>query len=233
MPQLLWLVTGYSTGFGAEFSKQILQGGDKASATARKVDSLNELKGPGAAVLQLDVTAPIIELKAKIEAAVGIYGRVDVLVSNAGYVQLGAVEDLGDNLVKTFVAETASLGYIRTLYIHPGHFRTEVTKHEKHTAILERKDSEKYQPMYDRMASFADQLHGSQQGDVRKAVELTLDLVQGEGKMEGREIPSQMWMGSDGYAVVKAKCEEVLEVLGEWEEAIKGTKFEGLEGKAS
>lgn len=71
------------------------------------------------------------------------------------------------------------------------------------------------------MAAFAPQLHGGQPGDVRKAVELTLDLVKGEGQAEGREVPSEMWMGSDAFADVKARCEGVLKVLGEWEGVVR------------
>lgn len=95
MPQLVWLVTGCSSGFGAEFIKSILKRGDKAIATARKIDNLDGVSKLGAATLELDVRASLGELKDKIQQAVKIYGRIDVLVSNAGFVQLGAVEDLG------------------------------------------------------------------------------------------------------------------------------------------
>ena len=94
MTQLVWLVTGCSTGFGKEFIKNILQRGDKAIATARNVDSLKELASLGAATLQLDVTAPLSELREKVEQAIEIYGHIDVLIANAGYAQTGCVEEL-------------------------------------------------------------------------------------------------------------------------------------------
>lgn len=93
--QQVWLVTGCSTGFGYEFIKAILARGDKAIATARNVGSLKELKELGAATMQLDVTAPLSKLRTKIEEIAEIYGRINVLILNAGYAQLGAVEEVG------------------------------------------------------------------------------------------------------------------------------------------
>ena len=82
---LVWLVTGCSSGMGAEFIKAILKNGDRAIATARNVDSLTELADLGAATLQLDVTASLDEIKERINAAVQVYGHIDVLICNAGY----------------------------------------------------------------------------------------------------------------------------------------------------
>jgi NAD(P)-dependent dehydrogenase (short-subunit alcohol dehydrogenase family) len=65
-----------------------LNRGDKVIATARKrsLSQLEDLKSRGAETLELDVTAPIEELKTIATKAVGIYGRVDVIVNNAGAV---------------------------------------------------------------------------------------------------------------------------------------------------
>jgi NAD(P)-dependent dehydrogenase (short-subunit alcohol dehydrogenase family) len=62
-----------------------LKRGDKVIATARNVDKIKDLQELGAAVLQLDVTAPLAELNKVAEAAEAIYGRVDNLINNAGY----------------------------------------------------------------------------------------------------------------------------------------------------
>ncbi|KAK4897958.1 hypothetical protein LTR27_004342 [Elasticomyces elasticus] len=94
MVQQIWLVTGCSSGFGAEFIKIILQRGDKAIATARRLESIKSLENQGAATLQLDVTAKPDVLADKIGQAIKIYGHIDVVVHNAGYGQLGALEDL-------------------------------------------------------------------------------------------------------------------------------------------
>jgi NADP-dependent 3-hydroxy acid dehydrogenase YdfG len=52
------------------------------------------LKETGAAILDLDVTLPEPEIFIKIKEARQIYGRIDVLVNNAGYIESGAVEDI-------------------------------------------------------------------------------------------------------------------------------------------
>lgn len=93
MTPLVWLVTGCSSGFGRTFVKQILQRGDLVIATARRVESLEPLKDAGAAVLQLDVNNTQDTLNAIITEATAVYGHIDVLVNNAGYIAAGAWED--------------------------------------------------------------------------------------------------------------------------------------------
>ena len=94
MGQLTWLVTGCSSGFGEQFVHSILARGDRVIATGRNAEQrLAHLKDTGAAVLELDVSAPEAEIHSKAEEALGIYGGVDVLVNNAGYLEVGFVED--------------------------------------------------------------------------------------------------------------------------------------------
>ncbi|RMY11642.1 hypothetical protein D0868_03014 [Hortaea werneckii] len=69
MPQLVWFVTGCSTGFGAEFAKAILSKGDYVIATARNVQNLDGLKAMGAATMQLDVNEPFPNIKEKMQEA--------------------------------------------------------------------------------------------------------------------------------------------------------------------
>ncbi|KAK0484457.1 hypothetical protein IW261DRAFT_1330928 [Armillaria novae-zelandiae] len=93
--QLVWLITGTSTGMGRDLALAALARGEKviATARARSVHQIVDLKDKGAETLELDVTAPLDELKKTAEKAVGIYGRVDVLVNNAGYILAGALEE--------------------------------------------------------------------------------------------------------------------------------------------
>lgn len=65
---------------------EALKRGEKVIATgrARSIEKLEELKEKGAAILELDVTAPLDTLHEVAKKAVAIYGRVDVLVNNAG-----------------------------------------------------------------------------------------------------------------------------------------------------
>jgi NADP-dependent 3-hydroxy acid dehydrogenase YdfG len=96
MPQLTWLITGCSSGFGEEMTKDVLKRGDKVIATATgSIERLKHLKDLGAATLELDVTDSQDKLDAKVEEALDIYGDVDVLVNNAGYIEAGLLEDVG------------------------------------------------------------------------------------------------------------------------------------------
>ncbi|RDW62120.1 hypothetical protein BP6252_11553 [Coleophoma cylindrospora] len=90
MPQLVWLVTGCSSGLGEELVYAILARGDRVIATGRNaVIRLSHLKDSGATILDIDVTAPQAALNIKIEEALAVYGGIDVLVPNAGYSEIG------------------------------------------------------------------------------------------------------------------------------------------------
>lgn len=93
MSPQVWLITGTSSGFGAELVKEVIARGDKVIATARNVERISHMRNMGAATLQLDVTASQDELNRRAEEAISIYGRVDILVNNAGYTQFGIVEE--------------------------------------------------------------------------------------------------------------------------------------------
>ncbi|KAI0293624.1 hypothetical protein B0F90DRAFT_1393384 [Multifurca ochricompacta] len=92
---LVWLITGTSSGVGRDLTLAALQRGDKviATARARSIGQLDQLREKGADVLELDVTSPIDKLHEIAKQAVAIHGRVDVLVNNAGYVLVGAIEE--------------------------------------------------------------------------------------------------------------------------------------------
>ncbi len=95
MGQLTWLVTGCSSGFGEHFVHSILSRGDRVIASGRQASSrLQHLKAVGAAVLDLDVSISQAGLDQKVAEALNIYGAIDVLVNNAGYIESGAVEEL-------------------------------------------------------------------------------------------------------------------------------------------
>ena len=94
MPQFTWLVTGCTSGIGENFVHAIIARGDRVIATARNAtERLQHAKDAGAAILDLDITAPQAELDAKIKEAIGIYGALDVLVNNAAYIEASLVEE--------------------------------------------------------------------------------------------------------------------------------------------
>jgi NAD(P)-dependent dehydrogenase (short-subunit alcohol dehydrogenase family) len=87
----VWLVTGASRGFGAAISKAVLAAGDRLIATGR--GDVPDFGG-GDAVLtaSMDVTDDA-QVRTAIAAALDRFGRIDVLVNNAGFGVLGAVEE--------------------------------------------------------------------------------------------------------------------------------------------
>jgi len=93
----VWFVTGASSGIGAAVVTAALQAGDRVVATARNLEKLRSvLREPASdrlAFVQLDVSSDA-QAKKAIDAAVEKFGRIDVLVSNAGYSLLGNLEGL-------------------------------------------------------------------------------------------------------------------------------------------
>ncbi|KAK9896749.1 NAD(P)-binding protein [Cystobasidium minutum MCA 4210] len=92
-PGAIWLITGCSSGFGRDLALAGLRHGYRVIATARKLAAIADLEAEGAAILQLDVTASPEALAAFAKEALQIYGGLDVLVSNAGFCQSGALEE--------------------------------------------------------------------------------------------------------------------------------------------
>ena len=96
MPQLVWFITGCATGFGEKLVHDILGRGDKVIATARNASSrLQTQKEAGASILELDVTGTQKILDDVVNQALKIYGKIDVLVNNAGYLEAGFLEEVG------------------------------------------------------------------------------------------------------------------------------------------
>lgn len=92
----VWLITGCSSGLGQRLVHAVLSRGESVIATARNTHSLpmETKEQPHLRTLQLDVTAPQEVLSDKIRDAVAIFGHIDVLVNNAGYVASGVLEQL-------------------------------------------------------------------------------------------------------------------------------------------
>ncbi|KAH8124636.1 hypothetical protein FP744_10006420 [Trichoderma asperellum] len=126
MASLVWLVTGCSSGFGRVFVDELLRRGDKVIATARRPESVADLKKTNATVLQLDVTWDQTRITEAINDAIGIHGHIDVLVNNAAYVLGGAWEDLSyEDFCDAF--ETNVFGPLKCTKAILPHFRERKT----------------------------------------------------------------------------------------------------------
>ncbi|HEV7639395.1 MAG TPA: SDR family oxidoreductase [Gaiellaceae bacterium] len=98
MSTKVWFITGTSRGFGREWALAALERGDSVAATARDIGSLDDLVAAhGSAVLpiELDVTDREAAFAAVAQAHEH-FGRLDVVVNNAGYGQFGMVEELSE-----------------------------------------------------------------------------------------------------------------------------------------
>ncbi|EIM80691.1 NAD-P-binding protein [Stereum hirsutum FP-91666 SS1] len=266
---LVWFITGTSSGIGYELALAALRRGDRVIATARErsfrqLQADSELKkfDTQVAVLKLDVTAPLNELKVCAEKAVGLWGRVDVVVNNAGaLIAVGALEEVtpeetfsqfnvllfgGLNVARAFLpymrkqrsgeatptecisesmdVELSPFG-LRSLCIEPGYFRTKAVDPANRAPYVNH--IEDYREMIGAKDEIFNKLDGNQLGSTPKLCSLIVDIVRSEGLAAGKPIPrsGSLQIGSDCYEVVKEKCEETLECLEAWKEAITGTDF--------
>jgi NAD(P)-dependent dehydrogenase (short-subunit alcohol dehydrogenase family) len=98
----VWFITGCSTGFGRELAKLVLDNGWRAVVTARardRVADLAEIAPDRALALDLDVT-DAGQIDAAVKAATERFGRIDVLVNNAGYGYQTSIEEGEDGEIR-------------------------------------------------------------------------------------------------------------------------------------
>jgi NAD(P)-dependent dehydrogenase (short-subunit alcohol dehydrogenase family) len=109
----VWLITGSSAGFGQAIARAALARGDRVVATARRPETVEALAGeaPDRVLAQpLDVTQPETGAQA-VAAALDRFGRIDVLVNNAGYGTVGAVEEIDPSDLRS-VMDTMFFGAV-------------------------------------------------------------------------------------------------------------------------
>jgi NAD(P)-dependent dehydrogenase (short-subunit alcohol dehydrogenase family) len=98
MSHKVWFITGTSKGFGRVWAEAALARGDEVAATARNLETLSPLierYGKQVLALKLDVTNKL-EVDAAIKEAHQRFGRLDVVVNNAGYGLFGAIEEVSE-----------------------------------------------------------------------------------------------------------------------------------------
>ncbi|MQY04553.1 SDR family NAD(P)-dependent oxidoreductase [Actinomadura macrotermitis] len=126
----VWFVTGSSRGLGREFTEAALSRGDKVAATARSVRSLDDLVaayGDAVLPLEMDVTDKDAVF-ASVRRAKEHFGRLDVIVNNAGYAQIGAVEELTERELRDQL-ETNLFGAVWVIQAALPHLREQRSGH--------------------------------------------------------------------------------------------------------
>lgn len=112
----IWFITGASRGFGRVWTEAALKRGDKVAATARKLESIADFKekyGDNVLTLELDVTRPD-QVKAAVEQAHAHFGRLDIVLNNAGYSLVGTIEEAGADDIRALY-ETNVLGPVAVI----------------------------------------------------------------------------------------------------------------------
>ena len=122
MTKRTWLITGVSSGFGRELASQLLERGDTVVGTVRRLDSADDLvqKYPGTFRRELLDVTDVAAVRDVVDRSFGSLGRIDVVVSNAGYGLFGAAEELSDEQISRIIATnlTGSVQLIRACLPH-------------------------------------------------------------------------------------------------------------------
>ncbi|RAJ91059.1 NADP-dependent 3-hydroxy acid dehydrogenase YdfG [Larkinella arboricola] len=112
----VWFITGASRGFGRIWAEAALERGDRVAATARKLESiadLNEKYGQNVLTLELDVTRPE-QAKAAVEQAHAHFGRLDIVLNNAGYSLVSTIEEASADDIRALY-ETNVIGPVSVI----------------------------------------------------------------------------------------------------------------------
>jgi NAD(P)-dependent dehydrogenase (short-subunit alcohol dehydrogenase family) len=126
MAQRTWFITGVSSGFGRELTRQLLECGDRVVGTVRdtgKVADLREQYPETFRAELLDVTNTAA-IRTVLERSFAQLGRIDVIISNAGYGLFGAAEELSDAQIEHIVA-TNLVGPIQLIRAALPHLRAQ------------------------------------------------------------------------------------------------------------
>ena len=126
MTEKTWFITGVSSGLGRVMTEQLLERGDRVAGTVRKMEALDDLKAQYGdrfrpALLDVSDTAAV---KKTINEAFATMGRIDVVVSNAGYALFGAGEEVTDDQIDRQL-QTNLLGSIQVIRATLPHLRAQ------------------------------------------------------------------------------------------------------------
>ena len=117
------LVTGASSGIGKDFALRLLQEGYMVYGAARRVERMGEIVAAGGAAIEMDVTNDATMTSA-VDRILQDQGHIDVLINNAGYGQMGALEDVPMDVARRQL-EVNLIGVARLIQLVLPHMRTQ------------------------------------------------------------------------------------------------------------
>lgn len=126
----VWFITGASSGLGYEFTKKALELGDKVVGIARNIEKLNELKSQYEGMLlplRLDVTNRS-DVFATVETAIKHFGKIDIVINNAGNMIMGMIEEFNEDEVRSQM-ETNFYGAVWVCQAVMPYLRTQSSGH--------------------------------------------------------------------------------------------------------
>jgi NAD(P)-dependent dehydrogenase (short-subunit alcohol dehydrogenase family) len=106
MAQRKWFITGVSSGFGRELTQQLLERGDTVVGTVRDTSKVSDVAARYPETFQAEVLdmTDRSAIRAVLDRSFTRLGRIDVIISNAGYGLFGAAEEIKDDQVEHIVA---------------------------------------------------------------------------------------------------------------------------------
>jgi NAD(P)-dependent dehydrogenase (short-subunit alcohol dehydrogenase family) len=114
MEPLVWLVTGCTSGVGAAIVREIASRGDKVIATGRNAEErIASIGTESISVLDLDLESGKLAIDAQVKKAIAIWGRVDVLLNNAGMSDARCLEEADD----AFIAKQFNVNLFGTMHV--------------------------------------------------------------------------------------------------------------------
>ncbi|KAM9957743.1 hypothetical protein ACTFIW_012712 [Dictyostelium discoideum] len=123
----IWLITGTSSGFGLELVNKLLRYGYKVSALTRRPEEIEkeikeiQFEKDSLLIVKTDITNNE-SVKSAVEETIKQFGRIDVLVNNAGYGLVGSIEELSDSEVRK-IYDVNVFGVLNLLRNSTPHFR--------------------------------------------------------------------------------------------------------------
>ncbi|RAH48781.1 NAD(P)-binding protein [Aspergillus brunneoviolaceus CBS 621.78] len=218
----VWLITGCSAGFGISIARAVLAHGHLVVATSRNPaktpDLVEEITQKGGHWLTLDVTSPEEDIKKVVEKARDLYGHIDVVVNNAGFAVVSALEDVDEALA----LELSPFG-IRVLLVEPGAFRTNFLGQN---AVSYQPPSDPYLgTAVEKTQQYLHSENGKQPGDPEKAAERIYEVVMGEGMAKDKKQYLRLVLGNKAYENARLKVADLSENFLALEDISRSTDY--------